>query len=1231
MLPVRPANIHKLAQISQKLTFQTSSRVYSSEKIPEKNFIRLGDQVKELNTPTCPEKVPKGYAGLNNSLNSQAFLHNLRWLMQKDSLKQDCYLIGSPPGAFRRHLAFSYAEITKREIEYLCLTRDTTESDIKQRREVKNSSVLYENQCAVNAALNGRILIIEGIEKAERNLLPILNNLLENREINLDDGQFMVSPERYDKLKHLNTNMNNLLRVHEDFRVIAIGLPVPKYKGNLLDPPLRSRFQAHLVPYPNYEDFLSYVRSKYENVDPGLIKKFFDFSYSLYAPEMTNIGLVDFPVENLDKIIKIVNNIKNQISPIKEISLVEKIYPFQLLYQNDDSKEKVVWNMLGKFGIEAKSDQCSQSTENELVSVVDKLDSKVVTFKSGSDLFTVEVGKGNSCVNENKSFIMNRYHSSLLVDMFLNHSSGHDFVLIGPTGCGKTELINKFASLLDYSTQSMHLFKDMSARDLIQQRITETNGDTKWLNSPLIEAAINGDLMILDGIHRLKDDTLMSLRRLIQDRELDLLDGRKLIRHDKYDELINTATNDEEKKRIKSRLMRIDPAFKIIGTAEASSLSDNKATIEWLNSEVLNLFLYEKVDPLGLEYEHEILSRKFLLNDKHEQLFEIIRQLKSAAQTDTHLKHVSSLFTLRKLIRMCKKIEKYPNINLGEEILNSCLYKFMPSLNKQILDDFLAKFTFESSNASETVQIPAPIKQKSEKLAKIPDVVFYENKLHSKILNNLYQDFSLGEHLLLIGNQGTGKNKLVDRFLMLTQTPREYLQLHRDTTVHSLTVQPCIKNGVVFYEDSPLVKAIKTGEVLVIDEADKAPLHVTSVLKSLIENGEMILSDGRRIVKNLNGRNSEKYIQMHPDFRMIILANRPGYPFLGNDFFSILGDLLSTHPIDNPDPDSEIQMLRNYAPSLSDEVLKKLISAFGTLRKMSDQGLISYPYSTREIVNVVKHMQKYPDDSLPQVLANVYDFDHFEDQNNLKETFREVMNKHGIPVGASRLSISLSEVQKLPQISSNLDVVTQRVSPSSVELSKFGLSAPFQMESEVFECEHVEKRADYFSELRSTWSLGAKQKLISDLMVKDKRAYVTGVKPLSVVEIDLESSKAKEILVGGYFKGAWRSFYPNFKILNVDSKIILYEESTNQAIQLDFESLTGKKLEFSGGFLGPKISKYFQTQSSQNRLVHFNDKILVQYKSGSSDFTVLNFDTYEDKRIVIDPSLRINNLIVAQR
>ncbi len=37
----------------------------------------------------------------------------------------------------------------------------------------------------------------------------------------------------------------------------------------------------------------------------------------------------------------------------------------------------------------------------------------------------------------------------------------------------------------------------MSARDLIQQRITLNNGDTKWQNSSVIEAALNGDLLVL--------------------------------------------------------------------------------------------------------------------------------------------------------------------------------------------------------------------------------------------------------------------------------------------------------------------------------------------------------------------------------------------------------------------------------------------------------------------------------------------------------------------------------------------------------------------------------------------------------------------------------------------------------------------------------------------------------------------------------------------------------------
>ena len=77
-----------------------------------------------------------------------------------------------------------------------------------------------------------------------------------------------------------------------------------------------------------------------------------------------------------------------------------------------------------------------------------------------------------------------------------------------------------------------------------------------------MNGCLNGDLIVLDGIHRLRDDTLMALRRLIQDRELDLPDGRKLLRHDKYDELLKTSSE------LKDKVLRIHPSFRIIATAE---------------------------------------------------------------------------------------------------------------------------------------------------------------------------------------------------------------------------------------------------------------------------------------------------------------------------------------------------------------------------------------------------------------------------------------------------------------------------------------------------------------------------------------------------------------------------------------------------------------------------------------------------------------------------------------
>ena len=60
------------------------------------------------------------------------------------------------------------------EYEYIALHRDVGETELKQGREIRKGGTLgYVDSAAVRAAKYGRILILEGIEKAERGIMPV--------------------------------------------------------------------------------------------------------------------------------------------------------------------------------------------------------------------------------------------------------------------------------------------------------------------------------------------------------------------------------------------------------------------------------------------------------------------------------------------------------------------------------------------------------------------------------------------------------------------------------------------------------------------------------------------------------------------------------------------------------------------------------------------------------------------------------------------------------------------------------------------------------------------------------------------------------------------------------------------------------------------------------------------------------------------------------------------------
>uniref|UniRef100_UPI0037E9A655 von Willebrand factor A domain-containing protein 8 n=1 Tax=Semicossyphus pulcher TaxID=241346 RepID=UPI0037E9A655 len=1200
--------------------------------------VMIGEIAYKLKTPKNPELVPVKH--ISDSL-PQTVAQHLRWIMQKDLLGQDVFLIG-PPGPLRRSIAMQYLELTKREVEYVALSRDTTETDLKQRREIRSGTAFYIDQCAVRAATQGRVLVLEGLEKAERNVLPVLNNLLENREMQLEDGRFLMSAERYDKLlqDHTKEELDSwkIVRVSEDFRVIALGLPVPKYKGNPLDPPLRSRFQARDIYYLPFKDQLELLYTAGPNIAAERVSQLLSLATTLCSQESSSLGLPDFPVDNLLPALHVLNS----FPMLSSQQLVQRLYPYSSILGKDG--RTAVEGVLSRFELLDGRRQPAPSAIMSVSKTTDLEGHAEVTLRIADKDVTFQVPAGTKELrppNSSPSFISTPSHAQLLAEMMQSHMA-KDICVIGAKGCGKSVIAREFAEMLGYSIEPVMLYQDMTARDLLQQRYTLPNGDTAWRPSPLVTAAIEGKLLLLDGIHRVNLGTLAVLSRLLHDRELDLYDGTRLLRWDRYQTLKEQLQFSDEQLKERS-IFPIHPSFRVLALAEppvvgASASGGSSKGQQWLGPELLTMFLYHTVTPLA-KAEEMGLIQGLTLNvptEAAEQLLHLTHTLRKT--NDPTAQSLASSLSTRQLLRICRRLSQYPEESIAHAVNKACLSRFLPSLARASLEKSLANcsiqdtldpaedtrdFSCKITDGMLTIgTVSAPVYTPNEKM-KVPDVLFYDNPQHMMVMEDMLKDFLLGEHLLLVGNQGVGKNKIVDRFLHLLNRPREYLQLHRDTTVQTLTLQPSVRDGIILYEDSPLVKAVKMGHILVIDEADKAPTNVTCILKTLVESGEMILADGRRIISDpREAKGRPNSIVMHPDFRMLVLANRPGFPFLGNDFFGALGDIFSCHAVDNPKPKAELAMLKQYGPDVPDATLQKLVAAFGELRSMADQGTITYPYSTREVVNIVKHLQKFPDEGLANVVRNVFDFDSYN--KDMREVLIEALHKHGIPIGAKPTSVNLAKELPLPEVKMsgywtiNQGGNARRKLLCPTETHPIDIKGPVFLRVQSHPCNRQESRALSFSEEKAHWQIPMNEvNIICDVTTKDDVLYVATCNPVSLFSMKERGEKIQSMELYDVFprtvSGVWQPFVSVAPLGSpLDGQVVLHEEQSNTVLHLDMETGAVRRLMLSPDSDPPSTRASNWWSSKEQQGVHkmcrdfAHKNWLLFYKEDGNQLEVLD-------------------------
>jgi MoxR-like ATPase len=1052
--------------------------------------------------PAHPAFVPHLFGSALPSPNTTAgrrVLLDLEWLLQKDLLGQDACLVG-PPGPYRRRLVSFFCELTGRELESVLLSQDTSESDLKQRRDLRDGTVHLTPQPPLRAAVLGRVLLLDGIEKAERNVLPTLNNLLENREMHLLHGQRLVSPWHPSATAEEGGDSAGdpfaprVLRTHSAFRCIALQLPVPMFPGQPIDPPLRSRFQGRVAGGPAFiasaaasavaqsKDAAAAVSTPAQQEHPH------EWSYLEALNHLRELA-PSLPTPAAEAYLSAVLSLQHSRDAC---STNVPMLPLETLVGYGAAAATIAPSAAKPSSASEPETPSKEAAANALRAAFARYPVTlcgVLTPRDAEQFNTASQSADASVTMANAVEVL-RAKMALIDDGATNQQQQQQhFAIVGPRGSGKTiavmralELARRHSTADAGSMASppeavrvMTCFKDMTTRDLYERRVMDDKGDSAWLRSPLIAAAEEGGVLVLDGIHRCSATVLAALAPLLHDGDAQLPSGRRLMRADRFNALAakeaarRGISVDEARDQMRQRdnVSPVQRGFLVVGVGEPGS-----HTQPWLTTETMTLFPGGFVAFRSPSTAEAIaLARAFIASadDRSDgaTAVDVSRALDDAMQAMEAASVLTSQRTVERLARAVAQTvaecgdraasddaapspttdhkHHHPAVArlVQDHLRRALLLPFRPLSVQQALRGALERVGFlplqqqQPQRASDEGPLEPIVTQCGEEerqqdavrwgpvrnatstlrvglggpallvngTVEHPELVPATSMFHvipsqMRLLRDVTADMARGErHLLLIGNQGTGKNKLCDTLLSLLRLEREYIQLHRDTSVQALTVAPTIDGRRLHWELSPLIRAAVEGRVAVIDEADKAPLEVVCLLKALLADEHLTLIDGRTVRRRRgprdgNGESDANSLFIHPDFRVIVLANRPGFPFLGNDFFRECGDVFACHIVDNPDVESALALISHVAPSIPRSLLARLAGAFGSLREKHEAGELPYPFSARELVAVAKHLQAFPASSVAAALRNVMSFDAFAPSTS--RVVLEALERHGL-------------------------------------------------------------------------------------------------------------------------------------------------------------------------------------------------------------------------------------------